>query len=57
MQGGWMQLKLRDARRTIRIDSDLDGFAELAREAARAAALHDLVLDTATASNLEMLRS
>jgi hypothetical protein len=56
MQGGWMQLKLRDARRTIRIDSDVDGFAELVRAAAHAAARRDLALDPATASNLEAMR-
>ena len=56
MQGGWMQLKLRDARRTIRIDSDVDGFAELVRAAARAAARRDLALDPATVSNLEAMR-
>lgn len=56
MLGGWMQLKLRDARRTIRIDSDVDGFAELVRAAARAAARRDLALDPATVSNLEALR-
>ena len=56
MQGGWMQLKLRDARRTIRIDSNVDGFAELVRAAAHAAARRDLALDPATVSNLEAMR-
>ena len=31
---GWMQLRLRDARQTLRIDSGLAGFAQLARAAA-----------------------
>ena len=52
---GWMQLKLRDAQRTIRIDSELDGFAELARIAARAAAARGLALEASTLSNLEAL--
>lgn len=55
MQGGWMQLRLRDARRTIRIDSALEGFAELASLAAREASRRGLALDAATASNLEAL--
>jgi hypothetical protein len=35
--GGWMQLKLRGGGRTIRIDSTLDGFADVARRAGAAA--------------------
>jgi hypothetical protein len=54
-EGGWMQLKLGDARRTIRIDSGLDGFAELAGAAAQAAARRDLALDAATLANLKAL--
>ncbi|MEO8142670.1 MAG: hypothetical protein ABI654_00495, partial [Betaproteobacteria bacterium] len=33
-EGGWMQLRLRDAGRTIRIDSELGGFVDLVRGAA-----------------------
>ena len=54
-EGGWMQLKLRDATRTIRIDSELDGFADLAGRCAREAALRGLALDAATAANLKVL--
>ena len=54
-EGGWMQLRLGDARRTIRIDSDLDGFAELVDAAARAAARRNLSLDSATAAHLKVL--
>jgi len=54
-EGGWMQLRLGDARRTIRFDSDLDGFAELVGAAAQAAARRDLALDAATATNLKAL--
>jgi hypothetical protein len=55
-EGGWMQLKVSDAQRTIRIDSDLDGFAAVARAAARAAAARGLALDAATLGNLQVLR-
>ena len=54
---GWMQLKLGDAQHTIRIDSELDGFAELARAAARAAAARGIALDASTLSNLDALRA
>jgi hypothetical protein len=55
-EGGWMQLKLRDAQRTIRIDSELEGFAAVVDRAARAAAERGLALDAATSSNLQALR-
>ncbi|HTP63349.1 MAG TPA: hypothetical protein VMJ14_14870 [Burkholderiales bacterium] len=55
MQGGWMQLRLGDARRTIRVDSDLDGFAVLVGAAAQAAALRDLELDVYTVGNIQEL--
>lgn len=54
-EGGWMQLRLRDAQHTIRIDSDLEGFAGLVAQSARAAAARDLALDADTVSNLEAL--
>ena len=56
-EGGWMQLKLRDAQRTIRIDSELEGFAVVARAAARAAAARGLALDAATIGNLAALQA
>ena len=56
-EGGWMQLKLGDTRDKIRIDSAVDGFAELVGAAARAAARRDLALDAATAANLKALLS
>ncbi len=55
-EGGWMQLKLRDAQRTIRIDSELEGFVAVVDRAAQAAAQRGLALDAATAGNLESLR-
>jgi hypothetical protein len=55
-EGGWMQLKLRDAQRTIRIDSDLEGFARLAEQSAAEAARLGLAIDASTAANLQALR-
>lgn len=55
-EGGWMQLRLGDAQRTIRIDSDVEGFAEMVGAAAHAAKRRDLALDAATLANLEALR-
>ncbi|HLX80513.1 MAG TPA: hypothetical protein VKS43_08010 [Burkholderiales bacterium] len=54
-EGGWMQLRLRDARRTIRIDSEVDGFAELAAAAAAEARRRGADLDLSTRANLELL--
>jgi len=53
---GWMQLKLADAQHTIRIDSDLDGFTQVAERAAREAARLELALEPGTVSNLQALR-
>jgi len=55
-EGGWMQLKLGDGQRTIRIDSGLEGFAQVAGRAAREAARRELALDPATVNNLHALR-
>jgi len=55
-EGGWMQLKLRGAEQTIRVDSDLDGFAEIVDRAAREASRRGLALDAATLGNLQALR-
>ncbi len=38
---GWMQLELRAGASTIRLDSRIDGFAELVERAALAAAARD----------------
>ena len=54
-EGGWMQLRLRDARCTIRIDSELDGFAGLVRAAAAEAARQSVEIDEATRGNLALL--
>jgi len=54
-EGGWMQLRLRDARRTIRIDSELEGFVELVRAAVLEARHRGVDLDEATRANLGVL--
>ena len=55
MDGGWMQLKLRGARHTIRIDSALEGFVRVVRAAAHEAARRGAELDHATRANLGVL--
>jgi hypothetical protein len=50
-----MELKLRSGRRTLRVDSRLDGFTEVVRQAAAAASDACLHLDTPTVSNLAVL--
>jgi len=55
MDGGWMQLKLRDARHTIRIDSELEGFERVARTAALEAVRRGADLDYPTRANLAVL--
>jgi hypothetical protein len=54
-EGGWMQLRLRDAQHTIRIDSELTGFVDLLRAAALEARRRGADLDEATRSNLNQL--
>jgi hypothetical protein len=54
-EGGWMQLRLRDAQHTIRIDSELDGFVGLVRVASAEALRRGLSMDENTHSNLRAL--
>lgn len=54
-EGGWMQLRLRDAQRTIRIDSEVDGFVELAGAVAAEARRRGADLDESTRANLGLL--
>lgn len=54
-RSGWMELKLRSGRRTLRIDSRLEGFSEVVRQAAAAATGACLQLDTTTLGNLATL--
>jgi hypothetical protein len=56
MGGGWMQLKVCGARGAIRIGSEIEGFAEIARLAAREAAQRNVALDAATLANLKALQ-
>lgn len=53
--GGWMQLTLVGEGATIRLDSALDGFIEIARRAAIAAADNGLTLSPVTATNFGSL--
>jgi hypothetical protein len=53
--GGWMQLRLRGQKRTIRLDSSLDGFDKLVACAARAARRRELALGPETVQNLTAL--
>ena len=54
-EGGWMQLRLRDRQRTIRVDSELEGFVELVRAVALEARRRGADLDEATRANLREL--
>jgi hypothetical protein len=54
-EGGWMQLRLRDAKRTIRIDSELEGFAGVVRVAVGEAVRRGAGLDYTTRANLGVL--
>ncbi len=52
---GWMELKLVSEAQSLRLDSRLEGFSEIAASAARAAVHNGLDLDPATRANLEAL--
>jgi hypothetical protein len=52
---GWMQMKLKGAETTLRIDSTLDGFPALVRRAAAEAAKRGVELPPATQANLAAL--
>jgi hypothetical protein len=54
-EGGWMQMRLRDARRTIRIDSELDCFVDLVRVVVLEARRRGIDLDEPTRANLDVL--
>lgn len=54
-RAGWMQLELGTGRSRLRLDSRIDGFDELVRRSARAAAERGLPLTEATLSNLQAL--
>ncbi len=50
--GGWMQLRLRGEKRTIRLDSTLEGFDKLVARAAKEARRNELELAPGTVQNL-----
>lgn len=50
-KGGWMHLTLAGEGRTLRLDSSLDGFDEIARLAARAGVSNQLEVSDATRAN------
>ena len=52
---GWMQLTLKAGRRSLRIESQIEGFERIVGRAARAAAAHGLALDNTTRENLRAL--
>ena len=52
---GWMQLRLAGRGATLRIESTLVGFPEIARRASRAATANGVTLDRTTTSNLHAL--
>jgi hypothetical protein len=54
-QGGWMQLELRSGSSILRVDSRIEGFAELVEASAKAAELRGLSLSAATSVNLQAL--
>ena len=52
---GWMQLTLKAGRRSLRIDSQIEGFNTIVRRAARAATARGIALDQTTRENLRAL--
>ena len=53
--GGWMEFIVQGPRRSIRVESTLEGFAELVRECTREAQARGLALDERTRANLHAL--
>ena len=54
-EGGWMQLTLKTQRRSLRIDSQIEGFDRIVRRAIHAAAGCGIALDHTTLENLRAL--
>ena len=50
---GWMEMQLRNAKKSIRIESSLIGFEQVASRALSAAEDNHVSLNSATASNIE----
>lgn len=53
--GGWMHLKLKGASRTVKLDSSIDGFPIITRQALFAARANHVVLSPPTLENLAVL--
>jgi hypothetical protein len=54
-RSGWMQLELRSGGATLRLDSRIEGFDQVVRRAAAAAACRGIELNEATVANLQAL--
>jgi hypothetical protein len=54
-RSGWMQLELRGGGVRLGLDSRIEGFDQVVRRAAEAAAARDLALNESTVANLESL--
>ncbi|HEX2885794.1 hypothetical protein [Vineibacter terrae] len=54
-KGGWMHMTLAGDGRTLRLDSSLDGFNDVARLAARAGVANNLEISPATRANFAAL--
>ena len=54
-RGGWMQLELRSGSSTLRLDSRVEGFANVVKASVRAAETRGLSLSAATLMNLRAL--
>ena len=52
---GWMQLTLKSAKVTIKLESNLEGFEKIVRAAAHTATLRGLSLSSSTIENLRSL--
>ena len=52
---GWMQLKLKSAENTIRLDSTLQGFSDIVARAVDEAAVHSIALSGPTQENVRAL--
>lgn len=53
--GGWMQVRLKGAGRTLRVDSTMEGFDRLVARSAEAARARNLELEPTTVQNLAWL--
>ena len=52
---GWMQLRIKDCNRVIRLDSTLQGFSDIVARAAKEAAQRNIALSEPTLDNMRTL--